>query len=222
VFAARADVPVEVKFCGLTRPADAALGAALGAGYLGVVFAESPRRVDAAGARAVFAGVTADGPRRVGVFGAEPAEHIARMATEVGLDVVQLHGDPRGSDVRSLRACFAGEIWAARRIAGDSVPDDLEEMAEAADALLVDTRVGNGRVLGGSGTTFDWDALADRLRKLPRVIVAGGLTPDNVERAIELLSPSVVDVSSGVERSPGIKDETLMRAFVAAVGATAK
>ncbi|MGH7711233.1 MAG: phosphoribosylanthranilate isomerase, partial [Gemmatimonadaceae bacterium] len=91
-------MPVDVKFCGLTRPDDAALGAALGAGYLGVVFAASPRRVDAAGARAVFAAVPPDGPKRVGVFGAAPAEQIARTAAEVSLDVVQLHADPRGSD----------------------------------------------------------------------------------------------------------------------------
>ena len=217
-------MPVEVKFCGLTRTEDAALGAALGASYLGVVFADSPRRVDAAGARAIFTGVP-HGPRRVGVFGALPAAEIARTAADVGLDVVQLHGDPEADDVRTLRACFEGEIWAACRVAGGDLPGGLASLAETADRLLIDSCAGNGRFLGGTGTSFDWDAVARALSRLgfdSRIVLAGGLTPANVGRAIEALSPSVVDVSSGVEESPGIKSEELMRAFIEAVGANRK
>lgn len=214
---------VDVKFCGLTRAADAALGATLGAGYLGVVFAESRRRVDAAEARAVFAPLPdGSGPRRVGVFGAATVEEIARTAKDVDLDVVQLSGDPSAPDILQLRELFAGEIWATRRIAGSSAPPDLEELAVVADGLLLDARAPGGTALGGTGSTFDWEALAPRLaqlRRSTRLVVAGGLTPANVGRAIDLLSPSVVDVSSGVERAPGIKDELLMRAFVRAAGA---
>lgn len=216
-------MPVDVKFCGLTRAADAALGAALGASYLGVVFAESPRRVDAAGARAVFAPLADAGslPRRVGVFGAATAADIARTAHEVHIDIVQLSGDPSAEDVVALRTVFAGEIWATRRIVGDSVPDDLETLASVADRVLLDARATSGTALGGTGSTFDWESLAAHLSPLrarTRFVVAGGLTPSNVRRAIELLAPSVVDVSSGVERAPGIKDEQLMRAFVSAAG----
>lgn len=217
-------MPVEVKFCGLTRAEDAALGAALGASYLGVVFADSPRRVDAAGARAIFTGVP-HGPRRVGVFGALPAAEIARTAADAGLDVVQLHGDPNAEDVRTLRSHFDGEIWGACRVAGGDLPEDLASLAEAADRLLLDSRAGKGKVLGGTGTSFDWSAVARALSRLGfdlRIVVAGGLTPANVGRAIEALTPSVVDVSSGVEESPGIKSEELMRAFIEAVGASTK
>jgi phosphoribosylanthranilate isomerase len=103
------------------------------------------------------------------------------------------------------------------------VPEDLKELAEIADAVLIDSR--SGAALGGTGTTFSWEAVAPQLaqyRDYVRLVVAGGLTPDNVRHAIELLDPSVVDVSSGVERAPGVKDETLMRAFARAVGVPAK
>lgn len=221
---------VDVKFCGLTRPADARMGASLGARFLGVVFAESKRRVDTVRARAIFRPLAElrDPPSRVGVFGTASTLEILATATQVGLDVVQLHADPKPSDVRALRDAFGGEIWAARRIDGDQLPDDLDEIASVADRVLLDGRLEKGAPLGGGGRSFAWEAVADQLRhrSIPRLVVAGGLTPENVGVAIELLAPSVVDVSSGVEQSVGIKDEALMRAFVRAVregeGATTK
>ncbi|MGQ0639317.1 MAG: phosphoribosylanthranilate isomerase [Gemmatimonadaceae bacterium] len=220
----RVAVRVEIKFCGLTRSADAALGAALGASYLGVIFAMSPRCLDPAAARNVFASVS-QGPKRVGVFGAAAAADIARTALDVGLDVVQLHADPNAGDVAAVRAAFPGEVWAACRIAGDRIPDGLEALAAVADRILVDARPGNGSALGGSGTSFAWESVVEplaRIRGHTPLVVAGGLTPSNVRRAIALLSPDAVDVSSGVESAPGIKDENLMRAFARAVGAIAK
>ena len=217
-------MPVDVKFCGLTRREDAALGASLGASYLGVVFAESPRRIDAVIARAIFNGVP-HRPKRVGVFGRLSALEIAQTARDVGLDVVQLHGDPSADDVRSLRSLFDGEIWAACRVAGGDLPEGVASLAQAADRLLIDSRAANGKALGGTGMSFDWDAVAGALSRRGLelgIVLAGGLTPANVGRAIEALSPSVVDVSSGVEQSPGIKNEALMRAFIEAVGATGK
>jgi len=216
-------VPVDVKFCGLTRPADAQLGASLGARFLGVVFAESRRRVDVGRARAVFAPLAElrDPPSRVGVFGAASTLEILAMAAQVGLDVVQLHADPKPSAVRGLRDSFGGEIWAARRIVNDQLPDDLDEIASVADRVLLDARLHDGAPLGGGGRGFAWQAVADQLKHRSisaRLVVAGGLTPENVGVAIELLAPNVVDVSSGVEQSPGLKDEALMRAFVRAVG----
>lgn len=219
---------VEIKFCGLTRAADAALGAALGAGYLGVIFTDSPRRVDADGALGVFRPIRtlAEGrPKQVGVFGREKLSTIARTAERVGLDIVQLHGDAAPDDVRALRTNFPGEIWAARRISGRALPDDIVAVAAAADRLLLDTRPPDGHTLGGSGKPFDWEGVAAELagvcRKRP-IVVAGGLNPENVGKAIAIFSPGIVDVSSGVERSPGIKDEGLMTAFVRAVGAAAR
>ncbi len=215
-------MPVDVKFCGLTRPADARLGASLGARFLGVVFAESRRRVDAGRARAVFAPLAElrDPPRRVGVFGATPTLELLAMSAQVGLDVIQLHADPKPADVRNLRDAFGGEIWAARRIVNDQLPNDLEEIATVADRVLLDARLDDGAPLGGGGRSFAWQAVADQLRHrpIPRLVVAGGLTPENVGMAIELFAPGVVDVSSGVEQLAGIKDEALMRAFVRVVG----
>ncbi|HJU73379.1 MAG TPA: hypothetical protein VJ717_06520, partial [Gemmatimonadaceae bacterium] len=139
-------MPVEIKFCGLTRPDDAALGAALGASYLGVVFAPSPRQIDAAAAQTVFGSLpdARQKPRKVGVFGLDAPDKVARMAEFLALDVVQLHGDPSSADVGALRASFGGEIWATRRISQNDVPHDLAEIAAVADAILFDTRPVNG------------------------------------------------------------------------------
>ena len=213
---------VEIKFCGLTRAADAALGASLGASYLGVVFAPSPRRLNPAAASRLFDSV-GDGPKRVGVFAVSPPREITQTAREVGLDVVQLHGDPNAAAVEAVRDQFEGEVWAACRIAGSQLPADFHALAQVAHRILLDTRPGNG-ALGGTGTRFAWEAIVEPLANLrgqTPIVVAGGLTPDNVARAIKALSPNAVDVSSGVESAPGIKDETLMRAFARAVGATA-
>jgi phosphoribosylanthranilate isomerase len=206
-----------VKFCGLTRPDDAAAALDAGAAYLGVIFAGGPRLVDVERASAVLAHA---GPaRRVGVFGAQPASAIAEIADAVGLDVVQLHSDPRESDVEAVRAVFGGEVWAALRVADAELPERGDALFAAADAVVVDALVTGA--LGGTGTTVAWDALRAPLARLrgarsARLVLAGGLSPRNVGAAIASLAPDVVDVSSGVETAPGIKDHSLLRAFGAA------
>lgn len=206
-----------VKFCGLTRVEDAAGGAALGARYLGVIFAGGPRLLAADRAAALFAAVPGT-YGRVGVFGSQTPAEIADIARDVGLDAVQLHGDPSAGAVDKVRASFAGEVWAVVRTSGVELPSDLGALFAAADAVVLDARVAGS--LGGTGVALDWEALAPRLegaRRGGRLVLAGGLTPDNVGRAALLLAPDVVDVSSGVERAPGIKDATRMRAFVNAL-----
>jgi phosphoribosylanthranilate isomerase len=213
----------DVKFCGLTRAEDAALAAALGAAYAGVVFAESPRRVSAVRAREIF-GAVGSTVRRVGVFGACTAEEIVGVAREVGLDVVQLHGDPQAEEIARVRRGFAGEVWAVVRVAGDELPEGWLRLARDADALVLDSRPAprdGAAPLGGTGTTFSWDAVAARLaphRSSFRLVLAGGLRGENVRDGIAALAPDVVDVSSGVESAPGIKDPARMRAFAEAVG----
>lgn len=211
----------EIKFCGLTRSEDAAYAGALGAAYLGVVFAGGPRVLTPARARSVLDGCLTEA-RRVGVFGgARPAE-IGRVAREARLDVVQLHGDPTAADVRALRGECGAELWAVVRIT-DTLPPDIEELFAAADAVLIDARVAGS--LGGNGVAVEWDALRRELserRGERRVVLAGGLAPENVGRALATLRPDVVDVSSGVESSPGIKDHARMRAFAAAVAGAAQ
>src|SRR5437762_191526 len=132
-------VLAKVKFCGMTRPQDAALAAEIGASYVGVVFADGPRRVDpAAGRRILDAGGAT--VKRVGVFGTNNADVISQAAEVAGLDVVQLLADPSVSDVRAIRAKFRGEVWAAIRVPGSRIPSDAEQLFDTADAVVLDAR----------------------------------------------------------------------------------
>lgn len=212
---------VDVKFCGLTRADDAAWAASLGAAYVGVILTDSPRRVDVAGVPAILAPARGIA-RAVGVFGTCTPGEVADGARAAGVQVAQLHADPDAEYVDRVRTLFGGEVWAAARIAGDAVPRGIDALFEAADAVVLDARV-PGR-LGGTGTTFDWSRVGRALARRPRrarLVLAGGLSGANVAEAIRAVAPDVVDVSSGVERDPGIKDHTRMRAFIEAVrGAT--
>jgi phosphoribosylanthranilate isomerase len=204
----------------MTRPEDTALAAEIGANYVGVVFAAGPRRVAPTAARAILdaAGGTV---QRVGVFGTNAVDEIARVSDEARLDVVQLHADPTIADVRAVREKFKGEVWAAIRIAGAHIPPEAEMLFETADAIVLDARTEKG--LGGTGQALPWDDIAVDLardRGSSAVVLAGGLTPGNVASAIRTLAPDVVDVSSGVESSPGVKDPRLMREFYAAASAS--
>ena len=205
----------KVKFCGMTRPVDAALAAEIGANYVGVVFADGPRRVDATKARLILDAAGAS-VKRAGVFGTNDPDEIAPAAELARLDVVQLHADPSISDVKAIRRNFRGEIWAAIRIAGTHIPGDAELLFDTADAVVLDAK--SDKRLGGTGQALPWGELALDLahdRGSAAVVLAGGLKPDNVARAIRTLGPDVVDVSSGIESSPGIKDPWLMREFFA-------
>jgi phosphoribosylanthranilate isomerase len=210
-----------VKFCGLTRPEDAREAARLGAAFVGTIFAGGPRAVTAERAREIYDAATG-GPAAVGVFGADEPGVIAKGAVSAGVEVIQLHGDPRAADVRAMRSRFGGRIWAVARADGSLLPEWTEELFHEADAVLLDARV-KGR-LGGTGVALEWSALADAVQALrgrTPVVLAGGLTPVNVAEAVRTLAPDVVDVSSGVESAPGIKDHAKMRAFIdAAQGST--
>ncbi|MDP9204269.1 MAG: phosphoribosylanthranilate isomerase [Gemmatimonadota bacterium] len=206
----------KVKFCGMTRPEDAALAGEIGATYVGVVFADGPRRVSPEAGRAILdaAGI---GVKRVGVFGNNSSDEISRISEEARLDIVQLHADPTSADIRSVREKFKGEVWAAIRIAGAHIPAESEMLFSVADAIVLDAR-SEGR-LGGTGEALPWSDLAldlARDRGSASVVLAGGLKPGNVASAVRTLAPDVVDVSSGVESSEGVKDPWLMRQFYAA------
>ena len=208
---------VDVKFCGLTREADACEAVSIGASYLGVIFAGGPRAITPERAKDVLA-AAGDGVERVGVFGADGPDVVRDVARAAGLTVVQLHGDPRAADIHGVRSRFSGKVWAVARAEGSLLPEWAEGLFREADAVLLDARV-SGQ-LGGTGVTLEWEALArsvDALRGDTPVILAGGLRPGNVATAIRAMRPQVVDVSSGVETSPGIKDYSKMRAFIDAV-----
>lgn len=211
-------MPAEVKICGLTRSIDAEFADAAGASYLGVIFAGGPRERSPADARAVLSGRRA---RKVGVFASQSAAEISEIATLVGLDVVQLHGDADEARIAGVRAATGLEVWAVVRTSTGVLTEEHEKVADAADALVVDALVPGQ--LGGNGVALPWMELGESLDALAsghRIVLAGGLTPDNVAEAIDYVSPMVVDVSSGVESSPGIKDQKLVRAFIAAARAS--
>jgi phosphoribosylanthranilate isomerase len=207
-------VATEIKICGLTRAVDAEFADAAGVDYLGVIFAGGPRERTPAQARDTLSGRRA---RKVGVFGSQTEDAIATMVEMVGLQVIQLHGGAEADRVARVRAATGAEVWAVVRTGDGTLPDGIEDLCEAADAILIDALVPGQ--LGGSGVRVPWDRLGESLDALdyhPRIVLAGGLTAENVAEAIELVAPNVVDVSSGVEASAGIKDHTRLRAFIAA------
>ena len=209
-----------VKICGNTNLEDAALAAELGADAVGFVFATSPRQVTAAQVAAITRELR--GPvERVGVFDSRDAEEIARTAAEAGLTAVQLHGGLDEGLLERLAERFAGGVkmiqvlhWTVGdEASAEQLAEQMERVAGLgiADRVLIDSKVGAAR--GGTGVAFDWAAArgvfaAGRTGMRPdgvRLIVAGGLRAENVARAIEELGPWGVDVSSGVEASPGRK-----------------
>ena len=208
-----------IKFCGMTRADDAAYARELSASYVGVIFAESPRKVSVESARAVFDAAGRE-LRHVAVFGDESADDIAAKTTDSGAGIVQLHCRRGVSDIEALRKKFSCRIWAVISVElnAGSLPDDAARMADVADALLLDTRIGDRS--GGTGKPFAWERLSDKisaLRERTELVIAGGLNPENVRDAIGFLAPDIVDVSSGVEISPGVKDPARMKAFAEAV-----
>lgn len=204
---------VEVKFCGLTRPEDAAYAAELGAAYAGVIFAGGPRERTPHQAAEIWNAVPRS-VRRVGVFGRDVLTRLPAVLLTTAVDVVQLHGDPTAEELQAVRALFGGEVWAVARTEGAVLPAGLEALFAHADAVVLDAKVAGQ--LGGTGVAFDWQGVAVALRGMrgtTKLVVAGGLRASNVAEAVRVLRPQVVDVSSGVESAPGIKDQAQMRAF---------
>jgi phosphoribosylanthranilate isomerase len=210
-------VPPEIKFCGMTREEDVEAAVALGAQYVGVIFAGGPRSITTERARELLRRV----PRavgRVGVFGTVTDGAPGHIAQDLGIDVMQLHGDPDAATIALVREAFAGTVWAALRVPGDTLPSRAADLFRAADAVVLDAYSPTG--LGGTGTALPWTNLAKAVaavRKSGRLVLAGGLRPDTVATAVRALHPDVVDVSSGVESAPGIKDHAKLRAFRDAV-----
>jgi phosphoribosylanthranilate isomerase len=197
---------VRIKVCGLTRPEDAAAAEALGVDAIGVIFAPtSRRRLDLERAAVVVAPL---GPfvTRVGVFVEPQLDQVEAAVERLRLQAVQLHGRVAPALVAAVRQ----RVLVIRSVAWREGLDVEELAAWPVDGLLVDGPD------AGSGEPFDW-AGAGALARLPSWTLAGGLDPDNVAEAILRLRPAAVDVASGVESAPGIKDAARMAAFVAAV-----
>ena len=185
----------KVKVCGVTDAAFAAAAVQRGVDYLGVIFAgKSPRCVTRAAAQAIARAARtarpAAPPRIVGVFVEQTAREIAALADAVPLDVVQLHGAYAASDVAALKAKVL-EVW--RLYDGADVH---------ADATLLDGQVGKRR--GGTGTLADWSLVAELKREGRRVVLAGGLSPENIAAAAAT-GADILDVNSSLETAPGVK-----------------
>ncbi len=206
--AARRLVYGRTKICGLTRPQDAAAAAHAGATHGGLVFAAgSPRLIAAREAQRVRRGAPLEW---VGVFANQPPEEIADLARSLGLGAVQLHGSEAVTEVKRVRALVPEvcEVWKAVRVRGP-IPLPAET---GADRVLLDGWAPGQ--LGGSGTRFDW-SLLETYPERRTVVLAGGLDAGNVERAARL-EPWALDVSSGVEAAPGLKDPARLRDFFSA------
>jgi len=204
----------KIKFCGLQTASDALHAASLGATYGGAILTSSIRQVTPDAAREIFD--AAPELRSVGVVARESTANILRIAERAQLDVLQLHGRFSVEDCAELRQEFDGEVWFVIGMDENmaSIPSYWRELADAADALVLDTSV-RGQT-GGTGRTFHWSSVAqevsDMSREIP-IVLAGGLNPGNVSSAIAALHPAVVDVSSGVESAPGVKSPEKMTAF---------
>ena len=200
----------QVKVCGLTRPEDVDLACVLGAAYVGFNFAAgSPRRVTLDTAREL-ARATRPGVVRVGVFVHENAGEIRAAIEAARLDLVQIHRPLSAEDLRQSPLPVIAVVGVSQNGA-DSAPAEVLARCRSVlcDAVL------SGRS-GGTGTVFDWSLLAGRAWPVP-MILAGGLDPDNVAEAIARVRPAAVDVASGVESFPGIKDPKKLRLFFEAV-----
>ena len=206
---------IRVKICGLTRPEDVTAAAEAGAAYVGFVFfPKSPRNVSVETARALAVDVPLGIAKVALVVDADDAVLDAIMDA-VPIDILQLHGHETPERVSQVRARYGLPVMKAVGVADAEDVAALDLYAEVADQLLVDAKPPKHADLpGGNGVAFDWRLIANHRWSVPWML-AGGLTPDNVAQAIALTGAKQVDVSSGVEAAPGVKDSDLVRRFVA-------
>jgi len=224
-----------IKICGNTNLEDAKLAAELGADALGFIFAASKRQMTAAQAAAIARGLP-EGVERVGVFDSHDAKAIAFLAREADLNAVQLHGGYDEALLNALAPMLAGSgiriiqtlHWtvdtaafnetATQSASSNQIGIQMGRISELGitDRVLIDSKIG-ASPSGGTGVAFEWAAARNLLALAPagiRLIIAGGLKPDNVTRAIAELTPWGVDVSSGVEASVGRKDPARVAQFI--------
>jgi phosphoribosylanthranilate isomerase len=215
-----------IKICGNTNLEDAQLAAQLGAHAVGFVFAPSPRQITAAQVAAITPHLPSH-VERVGVFHSSDAQQIAAIVHEAGLTAVQLHGTLDEPLTQRLAEEFTGSVRIIQTLHWTVAPatespaarlaSQIERIARLgfAGRILIDSKV--GAVTGGTGVAFDWTAARALFASVPSgvsLIVAGGLNAENAAHAIAQLNPWGVDVSSGIESSPGRKDPALLARFI--------
>jgi phosphoribosylanthranilate isomerase len=196
---------LRVKICGITRLDDARLACELGADAIGFIFYEkSPRYITLEGAAAISEQAP-EHVARVGVFVNTPRNDILTYIEHVKLDAVQFHGNYDVSDIEQFEP---KHVIAVARVSETFQTTELKKFQGRAAAILLDTH--KKGLYGGTGEMFDWQA-AIEAKAYGRIILAGGLNPDNVRQAVEMVSPYALDVSSGVEAQPGKKDHEKLK-----------
>ena len=196
-----------VKICGLTNLDDALAAVDAGADALGFNFYQrSPRYISPANAREITDHLPSS-VLRVGVFVNEELQSLSRVVSEASLTAVQLHGDETPEYCDQLKTTFVIKVFGAG--------DDLDLTAYNVDAIMLDTK--DKFLHGGTGRVFDWSIAQRANNSVPKLFLAGGLSPENVAEAIATVRPYAVDACSSLEDTPGKKNGERMRAFVAAV-----
>lgn len=208
---------IRVKICGLKTRESVVAAVDAGAAYLGFNFVErSKRYVDIATARDLAIDVPPGVAKVALVLDADDAA-LDAITKAVPLDMLQLHGEESPDRVTEVKVRYGLPVMKAVGISDAADLEALDLYSQVADQLLVDTKPPkDGDLPGGTGLTFDWRLIANRRWPVPWML-AGGLTPENVAQAVALTGANQVDVASGVESAPGVKDAALMRAFLAAV-----
>jgi phosphoribosylanthranilate isomerase len=209
----------KIKICGITLVDDAARASAAGADFIGLNFWPKSKRYLMPSRAPLLAGAArgAGSAQIVGVFVDAGADEVAAVMQEVDLDIIQLHGDESPADVAAIAAISKRPVWKA--LAARSTHDVARLEHWPADAILLDTPTPDR---GGSGETFDWEIAREARRRHPArlIVLAGGLRPDNVAAAISAVQPWAIDVASGVETGPGVKDAAKLAALMTAARAT--
>lgn len=206
---------VRVKICGLRTAADVAAVAAAGAAYAGFVFfPKSPRHLTLEAARDLALSAP-EGLCKVALVVDMDTADLDALVEAVPLDMLQLHGHETAERVAEVKARYGLPVMKAMGVAGEGDLAALREMSLVADQILVDAKPAPGALPGGNGLAFDWRLLVGRKWLCPWML-AGGLTADNVAQAVQQTGARQVDVSSGVESAPGVKDPAKIAAFVEA------
>ena len=199
-----------VKICGITRPEDAEDAFSLGADFLGLIFARSKRQIDVEQAGRIMEAVPTF-QNFVGVFQNQPLKLVKKTALGLGLEYVQLHGEET-VELCNLLTASGLRVIKAVHINGRMKIAETIFVPYNAHAYLFDTRVGPQS--GGTGKAFNWNLVDPSICVRRKIFLSGGLSPENINDAIDAVHPFAVDVSSGVESEPGIKDFRLVREFI--------
>lgn len=196
---------VRVKICGITRSDDLRVAVAAGADALGFVFAERSKRVLSVATAQQLTGIVPAFVSRVGLFMDQDAESVARVLDAVSLNLLQFHGSESAEYCRQFGLPYIKAVSMDSELAARRAETDFPDAA----ALLLDSHPAGG--LGGTGQAFDWSLIPASSMPL---ILAGGLSPENVGKAVAQVKPWAVDVSSGVEDEPGVKNAGKMQKFI--------